>query len=73
MIDTDKGKYAEVLLQIEQADTGMSNWMANFKPADGLQGDSALVIMSKQLADITKNRDDIRNAIAVGKKSLPAQ
>lgn len=73
MTAADKEKFAGVLQQIESADTDMSNWMANFKPSDGLKGDSAVVIMDRQLKDIIKNRDDIRNAITKGKAALPVQ
>ncbi len=71
MTPEQSAPYSEALLNIENAETGMMNWMTQYKSPEDLPAEQALAYLKDQKAKITKNRDDIHAALEAGKKLLP--
>lgn len=71
MTPEQSAPYSEVLLRMENAETGMMNWMTQYKSPEDMPAEQALAYLQDQKMKITKNRDDIHDALEAGKKLLP--
>jgi hypothetical protein len=63
---TEEGtqRYNGALLQAEKAESDMMAWMQQYEPPSGKPAEEALAYLAAQKTLISKNRDDIRAAIA---------
>lgn len=64
-------KYTAALAAIEKADEDMTNWMRDYKDPKGAAAAEAIRYLEEQKQKITKNHEDIRAALATGKRLLP--
>ena len=64
-------KFTAALTAIEKADEDMTAWMSAYEDPKGVPPAEAIRYLQEQKQKIEKNRDDIRAALAAGKKLLP--
>jgi hypothetical protein len=64
-------KFTAALTAIEKADDDMTAWMSAYKEPEGVPPAEAMRYWQEQKQKMEKIRDDIRAALATGKKLLP--
>ncbi len=64
-------QFTATLAAIEKADDDMTAWMGSYEDPKGQEPAAAIQYLQEQKQKMEKNRDDIRAAIAAGKKLLP--
>lgn len=64
--------YTAALAAIEKADDDMTAWMSAYEDPKDAKPEEAIRYLEEQKLKMEKNRDDIRSALAAGKKLLEA-
>ena len=66
-------QFTAALAAIEKADDEMTAWMSSYEDPEGATPAEAIRYLQEQKQKMEKNRDDIRAALAAGKKLLPQE
>ncbi|MBU6342498.1 MAG: hypothetical protein KGS48_13470 [Bacteroidetes bacterium] len=61
--ETLKAQMGKAVEQMDKAESEMMEWMAQYRSPEGKPASEAKVYLENELSKISKNRDDIRNAI----------
>lgn len=65
-------QFTSTLSAIDKADDDMTAWMSAYEDPEGMPPAEAIHYLQEQKQKMEKNRDDIRAALAAGKKLLPS-